>query len=193
MTASNIMRSLAVRDTRFSLLMTFLIVYVTSTTSTTDNSTTANNSTTETSTTEVSSVQINTTGLIATTQGQNDDLIKQLQPFVIMSGVALLLLLLLCNFISVLQRRKYHRVIQRDFLTLHALLPLFRHYDDIDGPRRYAKGRKDPTIEEYDEIGMFIRGSKVECKRNSSVRNSLKTPDRNTVYSLQKEVLSTDF
>ena len=89
--------------------------------------------------------------------------------------------------------RKYHRVIQRDFLTLHALLPLFRHYDDIDGPRRYAKGRKDPTIEEYDEIGMFIRGSKVECKRNSSVRNSLKTPDRNTVYSLQKEVLSTDF
>ena len=37
--------------------------------------------------------------------GQNDDLIKQLQPFVIMSGVALLLLLLLCNFISVLQRR----------------------------------------------------------------------------------------
>nr|XP_022336432.1 uncharacterized protein LOC111132848 isoform X5 [Crassostrea virginica] len=191
MTASNIMRSVAVRDTRFSLLMTFLIVYVTSTTSTT-----ANISTTETSTTddvEVSSVQINTTGLIATTQGQNDDLIKQLQPFVIMSGVALLLLLLLCNFISVLQRRKYHRVIQRDFLTLHALLPLFRHYDDIDGPRRYAKGRKDPTIEEYDEIGMFIRGSKVECKRNSSVRNSLKTPDRNTVYSLQKEVLSTDF
>ncbi|XP_022336436.2 uncharacterized protein LOC111132848 isoform X7 [Crassostrea virginica] len=188
MTASNIMRSLAVRDTRFSLLMTFLIVYVTSTTSTT-----ANNSTTAETSTTVSSVQINTTGLIATTQGQNDDLIKQLQPFVIMSGVALLLLLLLCNFISVLQRRKYHRVIQRDFLTLHALLPLFRHYDDIDGPRRYAKGRKDPTIEEYDEIGMFIRGSKVECKRNSSVRNSLKTPDRNTVYSLQKEVLSTDF
>nr|XP_022336430.1 uncharacterized protein LOC111132848 isoform X4 [Crassostrea virginica]XP_022336431.1 uncharacterized protein LOC111132848 isoform X4 [Crassostrea virginica] len=192
MTASNIMRSVAVRDTRFSLLMTFLIVYVTSTTSTTANiSTTAETSTTDD--VEVSSVQINTTGLIATTQGQNDDLIKQLQPFVIMSGVALLLLLLLCNFISVLQRRKYHRVIQRDFLTLHALLPLFRHYDDIDGPRRYAKGRKDPTIEEYDEIGMFIRGSKVECKRNSSVRNSLKTPDRNTVYSLQKEVLSTDF
>nr|XP_022337498.1 uncharacterized protein LOC111133401 isoform X17 [Crassostrea virginica] len=182
MTTSNIMRSLAVRDTHFSLLMTFLIVYVTSETSIT-----------ATATTDVSSVRNTTTDLSTTTQGQNDDLIEKLQPFVIMGGVALLLLLLLCNFISVLQRRKYHRVIQRDFLTLHALLPLFRHYDDIDGPRRYAKGRKDPTIEEYDEIGMFIRGSKVECKRNSTVRNSLKTPDRNTVYSLQKEVLSTDF
>nr|XP_022337489.1 uncharacterized protein LOC111133401 isoform X9 [Crassostrea virginica] len=189
MTTSNIMRSLAVRDTHFSLLMTFLIVYVTS-----GYSTKAETSITATATTEdVSSVRNTTTDLSTTTQGQNDDLIEKLQPFVIMGGVALLLLLLLCNFISVLQRRKYHRVIQRDFLTLHALLPLFRHYDDIDGPRRYAKGRKDPTIEEYDEIGMFIRGSKVECKRNSTVRNSLKTPDRNTVYSLQKEVLSTDF
>nr|XP_022337487.1 uncharacterized protein LOC111133401 isoform X7 [Crassostrea virginica] len=192
MTTSNIMRSLAVRDTHFSLLMTFLIVYVTSETSITATATTGKYGFFHSSS-DVSSVRNTTTDLSTTTQGQNDDLIEKLQPFVIMGGVALLLLLLLCNFISVLQRRKYHRVIQRDFLTLHALLPLFRHYDDIDGPRRYAKGRKDPTIEEYDEIGMFIRGSKVECKRNSTVRNSLKTPDRNTVYSLQKEVLSTDF
>lgn len=82
--------------------------------------------------------------------------------------------------------RKNHRALQGYLLSLHTLVPLLRNYDDIPD-RPYGGGRKmskQQVIEEYDEIGL--------CKRLSEIRNSKKTEDRNTVYSLQKEIFSSN-
>lgn len=120
------------------------------------------------------------------TTSTEQPLINQIQPFVIVGGVAVLLLLLIVNFVSVVQRRKNHRALQGYLLSLHTLVPLLRNYDDIPD-RPYGGGRKmskQQVIEEYDEIGL--------CKRLSEIRNSKKTEDRNTVYSLQKEIFSSN-
>ncbi|XP_052712828.1 uncharacterized protein LOC128186905 isoform X1 [Crassostrea angulata] len=120
------------------------------------------------------------------TEEPPEDIIDIIQPYVIVGGVAVLLLLLIVNFVSVVQRRKNHRALQGYLLSLHTLVPLLRNYDDIPD-RPYGGGRKmskQQVIEEYDEIGL--------CKRLSEIRNSKKTEDRNTVYSLQKEIFSSN-
>uniref|UniRef100_A0A8W8JV80 Uncharacterized protein n=1 Tax=Magallana gigas TaxID=29159 RepID=A0A8W8JV80_MAGGI len=120
------------------------------------------------------------------TTSTEQPIVNQIQPYVIVGGVAVLLLLLIVNFVSVVQRRKNHRALQGYLLSLHTLVPLLRNYDDIPD-RPYGGGRKmskQQVIEEYDEIGL--------CKRLSEIRNSKKTEDRNTVYSLQKEIFSSN-
>ncbi|XP_065934597.1 uncharacterized protein [Magallana gigas] len=127
-----------------------------------------------------------TTSHITSTEEPPEDIIDIIQPYVIVGGVAVLLLLLIVNFVSVVQRRKNHRALQGYLLSLHTLVPLLRNYDDIPD-RPYGGGRKmskQQVIEEYDEIGL--------CKRLSEIRNSKKTEDRNTVYSLQKEIFSSN-
>lgn len=128
----------------------------------------------------------NTSNYYTSTVQPSGDIIHKIQPFIILGGVAILLLLLIVNFVSVVQRRKNHRALQGYLLSLHTLVPLLRNYDDIPD-RPYGGGRKmskQQVIEEYDEIGL--------CKRLSEIRNSKKTEDRNTVYSLQKEIFSSN-
>ncbi|XP_065934598.1 uncharacterized protein [Magallana gigas] len=150
---------------------------------------TCNDSTTTVSFTSNTSNNISftsTTSHITSTEEPPEDIIDIIQPYVIVGGVAVLLLLLIVNFVSVVQRRKNHRALQGYLLSLHTLVPLLRNYDDIPD-RPYGGGRKmskQQVIEEYDEIGL--------CKRLSEIRNSKKTEDRNTVYSLQKEIFSSN-
>lgn len=147
---------------------------------------TCNDSTTTVSFTSNTSNNNSFTSTPSPTTSTEQPLINQIQPFVIVGGVAVLLLLLIVNFVSVVQRRKNHRALQGYLLSLHTLVPLLRNYDDIPD-RPYGGGRKmskQQVIEEYDEIGL--------CKRLSEIRNSKKTEDRNTVYSLQKEIFSSN-
>lgn len=147
---------------------------------------TCNDSTTTVSFTSNTSNNNSLTSTPSPTTSTEQPLINQIQPFVIVGGVAVLLLLLIVNFVSVVQRRKNHRALQGYLLSLHTLVPLLRNYDDIPD-RPYGGGRKmskQQVIEEYDEIGL--------CKRLSEIRNSKKTEDRNTVYSLQKEIFSSN-
>lgn len=147
---------------------------------------TCNNTATSTTTSLTNKTESSNSLTQNTTVQPSGDIIHKIQPFIILGGVAILLLLLIVNFVSVVQRRKNHRALQGYLLSLHTLVPLLRNYDDIPD-RPYGGGRKmskQQVIEEYDEIGL--------CKRLSEIRNSKKTEDRNTVYSLQKEIFSSN-
>ncbi|XP_062591543.1 uncharacterized protein LOC134253033 [Saccostrea cucullata] len=132
------------------------------------------------------------------------------QPRYLKCGVCLII-----NLISVIQRRKDHRVVHSYLLSLHTLLPFLTRYDDIpniadrNSERATSKSKQHVFgnhIEDYDEIGIVTRRSKLksmgelDLKRISEVDDSKKdmtsqeetSEDRSTVYSLQKEVFSSD-
>ncbi|XP_062567407.1 uncharacterized protein LOC134229656 [Saccostrea cucullata] len=125
----------------------------------------------------------------------------------------MLFLLFIVNLISVIQRRKDHHVIQSYLLSLHTLLPFLRNYaeiaiDEEDPNRKKSSQGKvfGNHIEEYDEIEIVARRSKTneakDTKRVSEAEHSKKVEEekkeeeekknRSNVYSLQKEIFSSD-
>lgn len=174
------------RDVVLFLVIKFLGFHKVTCQNNTTNSTASLSDNTTGNSTNNTSIASQNVSLPTSTEQPRVDIIYQIQPYVIIGGVAILLLLLIVNFVSVVQRRKNHRALQGYLLSLHTLVPLLRNYDDIPD-RPYGGGRKmskQQVIEEYDEIGL--------CKRLSEIRNSKKTEDRNTVYSLQKEIFSSN-
>ncbi|XP_061198172.1 uncharacterized protein LOC133206237 isoform X2 [Saccostrea echinata] len=160
-----------------------------------------------------------TTSTSATPSENNSNkfiLPEALQTYAILGGVGILFLLLIVNLASVVQRRKDHHVIQSYLLSLHTLLPFLRNYADITNVDvENPKGKKSlppqvfgNNIEEYDEIEIVARRSKQseakDAKRGSEADHSKKvdmseemtkgeTPkDRSNVYSLQKEIFSSN-
>ncbi|XP_048731625.2 uncharacterized protein LOC125648653 isoform X2 [Ostrea edulis] len=132
--------------------------------------------------------------------------LELIKPYTIIAGVAVLILLLIVNLVGVIQRRKEQKVIRNYLLSLHSLLPFLRNYDDIPNFDETHGGRKKSkhnlfgnNIEEYDEIEMVARRSKLsevkepkhDCETDQSTDVEA-SQDRNTVYSLQKEILSSN-
>jgi hypothetical protein len=91
-------------------------------------------------------------------------------------------------------------------LSLHSVLPFLRNYDDIPnfdethvGRKRVKHSLTGNNVEEYDEIEMVARRSKLdevketkhECDADQSTVMAA-SKDRDTVYSLQKEILSSN-
>ncbi|XP_062591616.1 uncharacterized protein LOC134253119 [Saccostrea cucullata] len=136
-------------------------------------------------------------------------------PYAVLVGVGILFLLFIVNLISVVQRRKDHHVIQSYLLSLHTLLPFLRNYAEIAIDEEDPKVKKSSqgkvfgnNIEEYDEIEIVARRSKTneakDTKRVSEAEHSKKVDtseekkeeeekkNRSNVYSLQKEIFSSD-
>lgn len=89
------------------------------------------------------------------TSSLHDDL----QKWTILAGVAILFLLLVVNTVSVIQRRKNHRSVERYLLSLVALFPFGRNYNDIVSEEQdpdikviSKRGRDCRIATDYDEI-----------------------------------------
>nr|XP_022338388.1 uncharacterized protein LOC111133934 isoform X2 [Crassostrea virginica] len=128
------------------------------------------------------------------------------------AGLGILLLLLVVNVISVIQRRNVHRVIQNYLLSLHTLIPFLRNYEDIPinvqnvESKILRKAQRDcrTNLTEYDEIEM-VQGAKLKSQngglaketettnnREDEQTNTGMVQERDSVYSLQRTVLSTN-
>lgn len=99
-----------------------------------------------------------------------------LQTWAILAGVAILFLMLVVNTVSVIKRRKDHRIVERYLMSLHAIFPSGRNYNEVVNEeqdpeiRVISKRVRDcRTATDYDEIEMvgnprYESNDAKECK-----------------------------
>lgn len=99
-----------------------------------------------------------------------------LQPWAILAAVAILFLLLVVNTVSVIKRRNDHRIVERYLMSLHALFPSGRNYNEVVNEEQdpeitviSKRVRGCGTATDYDEIEMignhrYESNDAEECK-----------------------------